>query len=145
MILKIHKMWGQWSGLGLLALSVVCVGVGSYMLGLTRAAATNQGTLHIVTSESENTTLCSAQCLDLGVGGDTQNLGDANAVMHVGSAVTKSTDTTSTCSFIGSKSGTKYYPPSCKTVNRIKPENLICFISELDAQEKGYARTKTCK
>ncbi len=48
------------------------------------------------------------------------------------------------CVLVGSKSGTKYYPPSCKAVKRIKSENLRCFTSEADARSQGYAKTKVC-
>ncbi len=49
------------------------------------------------------------------------------------------------CSYVGSVNGEKFYPPTCPSVNKINPKNLTCFISEKDALDKGYTRTKSCK
>jgi hypothetical protein len=46
--------------------------------------------------------------------------------------------------FVGSKTGTKYYPPDCSGINRIKIENRVYFTTEQEAQDKGYTRTTTC-
>jgi hypothetical protein len=46
--------------------------------------------------------------------------------------------------FVGSKTGTKYYPPDCGGINRIKIENRVYFATEQEAQDKGYTRTTTC-
>jgi hypothetical protein len=42
------------------------------------------------------------------------------------------------CKFVGSKNSTLYHLPTCAPAKRIKPENLVCFASEADAQAKGY-------
>ncbi len=46
--------------------------------------------------------------------------------------------------FVASKTGTKYYPPDCGGINRIKIENRVYFATEQEAQDKGYTRTTTC-
>lgn len=46
--------------------------------------------------------------------------------------------------FVASKTGTKYYPPGCGSISRIKPENRIYFATEQAAEEKGYTRTTAC-
>ncbi|HLC63158.1 MAG TPA: thermonuclease family protein [Candidatus Nanoarchaeia archaeon] len=38
-------------------------------------------------------------------------------------------ETNTNCLFLGSKNSDKYYKPGCKTIKRIKPENLICYNS----------------
>lgn len=48
------------------------------------------------------------------------------------------------CMYVGSKNSTKYYPPTCSFANRIAPENLRCFTSDEDAQNKGYTRSTGC-
>ena len=49
------------------------------------------------------------------------------------------------CAYVGSVNGKKFYPPTCPNVKRINPKNLTCFISEKDALDRGYTRTKSCK
>lgn len=46
--------------------------------------------------------------------------------------------------FVASKTGTKYYPPDCGGISRIKAENRVYFATEQEAQDKGYTRTTTC-
>lgn len=43
-----------------------------------------------------------------------------------------------------SKKGTKYYLPNCYN-NTIKPENIITFKTEAEAQQAGYSIAATCK
>ena len=42
--------------------------------------------------------------------------------------------------FVGSINSDKYYECSCSNVKRINKENIICFVSESDAQEIGYTK-----
>jgi hypothetical protein len=44
-----------------------------------------------------------------------------------------------------SKSGTKYYYVNCAGLSRIKPENLVYFGSEVEAEAKGYSLAQNCK
>ena len=44
-----------------------------------------------------------------------------------------------------SKGGTKYYYPNCSGLKRIKPENLIFFTSESQAEAAGYSLAANCK
>jgi hypothetical protein len=45
----------------------------------------------------------------------------------------------------GSKNGSTYYVPGCKSGNRVKLENRVYFESETDAEDQGYTRSKLCK
>lgn len=49
-----------------------------------------------------------------------------------------------TCIYVGSKKGSKYYPPTCSYAKNIVPENLRCFSSDEDAVNKGYTKTTSC-
>ena len=44
--------------------------------------------------------------------------------------------------YVGSVNSDKYYSCDCHYANRIKPENIICFISDDDAQSKGYIKSE---
>lgn len=57
----------------------------------------------------------------------------------------KISENLSSCVYVGSKNGAKYYPPSCDFAKKIKPENLRCFSSDEDAKSKGYEKTTSCK
>ncbi len=48
------------------------------------------------------------------------------------------------CAFVGSKNSDIYHFPDCPSAKRIKPENLVCFKSEQDAESKGYKQDKSC-
>lgn len=48
------------------------------------------------------------------------------------------------CVYVGSKNGSKYYPPTCEYAKKIKTENLRCFSSDEDAINKGYTKTTSC-
>jgi len=47
-------------------------------------------------------------------------------------------------SVVASKNGKTYYLPSCGVVNRIKPENLVTFVSQHEAEAVGYVAAKNC-
>ena len=53
-------------------------------------------------------------------------------------SVTPSVPDVKDCKFVGSKNSTLYHLPTCAPAKRIKPENLVCFVSEEDAQARGY-------
>ncbi len=42
------------------------------------------------------------------------------------------------CAFVGSRNSDKYHLPHCASAKRIKPENLVCFVSKEDAEKRGY-------
>ena len=42
--------------------------------------------------------------------------------------------------FVGSINSDKYYECSCSNVNRINKENIVCFVSESDAEDLGYTK-----
>lgn len=48
-------------------------------------------------------------------------------------------------SIVASKNGAKYYTPGCSGAKRIKPENIISFISTKEAESAGYTKAKNCK
>jgi len=43
--------------------------------------------------------------------------------------------------YVGSINSDKYYECDCYYADRIKPENIICFVNEADAQSKGYIKS----
>jgi hypothetical protein len=47
--------------------------------------------------------------------------------------------------FVASRSGTKYYLPSCFGADRISEENKVWFISASDAAAAGYSPAANCK
>lgn len=42
------------------------------------------------------------------------------------------------CAFVGSRNSNKFHLPTCAVAKRIKPENIVCFVSEEDAEKRGY-------
>lgn len=42
------------------------------------------------------------------------------------------------CAFVGSRNSTLYHLPTCASAKRIKPENIVCFVSAEDAAARGY-------
>ncbi|MBP9751735.1 MAG: hypothetical protein KBD19_02650 [Candidatus Moranbacteria bacterium] len=42
------------------------------------------------------------------------------------------------CAFVGSRNSTLYHLPTCASAKRIKPENIVCFVSVEDAVARGY-------
>jgi len=50
----------------------------------------------------------------------------------------------STTAFVASKSGTKYYLPSCPGVEHIEEANKVWFISADAAQAQGYSPAANC-
>jgi len=49
------------------------------------------------------------------------------------------------CMYVGSKNSDKYHYPSCTWAKKIKPENLVCFKSKKEAEDKGYKPCSFCK
>ncbi|CAN5732140.1 hypothetical protein BH11PAT2_BH11PAT2_07130 [soil metagenome] len=47
--------------------------------------------------------------------------------------------------YVASKTGSKYYLPSCGTVSRIKEENRVYFATKSDAEKAGYEPSTSCK
>ncbi len=45
----------------------------------------------------------------------------------------------------GSKNGSTYYTPGCKSGNRVKIENRVYFETESSAEDEGYTKSKLCK
>lgn len=51
---------------------------------------------------------------------------------------------TSKFAFVASKSGTRYYPKTCKAANRIKDENKVYFETKAEAEESGLTPATGC-
>ena len=43
--------------------------------------------------------------------------------------------------YVGSINSDKYYECSCHYADTILPENIVCFVSDADAIEKGYTKS----
>lgn len=88
---------------------------------------------------------------DVGQGQENQNKGisevqGASKTAPISSQASKTTlaPNNSNCAFVGSKSSTKFYLPTCSYAKRVKPENLICFKSANEALGQGRTESK-CK
>ena len=46
--------------------------------------------------------------------------------------------------YVASVNGTRYYLPTCGTVNRIKEENKVWFKTKADAEAAGYTPAANC-
>ncbi len=46
------------------------------------------------------------------------------------------------CLYVGSKNSQTYHKPDCKWVKKIKPENLVCYKTDLEV--KGLKPCSTC-
>ncbi len=46
--------------------------------------------------------------------------------------------------YVASKSGTKYYLPSCPGVSNIKEENKVYFVTVAEAEAAGYTAAANC-
>ncbi len=46
--------------------------------------------------------------------------------------------------YVASKTGTRYYLPSCSSANRIKPENRVWFASKEEAEAAGLGPAANC-
>ena len=44
--------------------------------------------------------------------------------------------------YVGSKNSDKYYSCSCHYASRIKPENIVCFKTEKEAESEGRERSE---
>ncbi len=64
--------------------------------------------------------------------GETAN--DARKVGDIASNV----QTSEKCAFVGSRNSDLYHLPTCASAKRIKPENVVCFVSAEDAAARGY-------
>jgi hypothetical protein len=51
----------------------------------------------------------------------------------------------STGTYVASKTGSKYYLPSCSGAKRIKEENKVWFQDRVEAEKAGYQPASTCK
>lgn len=49
-----------------------------------------------------------------------------------------------TGSFVASKSGTKYYLPTCSGAGRIQESNKVWFASREEAESAGYTKAANC-
>lgn len=57
---------------------------------------------------------------------------------------TSQTPQTTLGNFVASKNGAKFYPVTCKSASRIKPENQIFFATETEATSRGYELSDQC-
>lgn len=72
---------------------------------------------------------------------DLPNSGKVAGVSTTGSetpAVTTSATDKKDCAFVGSRNSDLYHLPTCAPAKRIKPENIVCFASKEDAENRGY-------
>lgn len=106
--------------------ALIITGWSSFSFGLVKGAELKKSPMQI--SENKSKTIICAQ----------EKLFNA-------SVFDKGNNQDIKCIYVGSVNGKKFYPPTCKSVKRISPKNLTCFMSEKDALDRGYTRTKSCK
>ncbi len=110
----------------LLFFGCILVGVVSFEAGFLRGAEISAKPVVISTPP------CTALQVEATLGTSGENVAPSATATGTDQAVT------SRCAFVGSRNSTLYHLPSCASAKRIKPENIVCFISEEDAQAKGY-------
>ncbi|MGO8763259.1 MAG: Ada metal-binding domain-containing protein [Desulfobaccales bacterium] len=47
--------------------------------------------------------------------------------------------------YVGSKNSNKYHCPTCRSAQKIRPDNLVTFKSAQEAKAAGYVPCKVCK
>jgi hypothetical protein len=62
----------------------------------------------------------------------------------VASSIGSTTNITG-CAYVGSKSSTKFYLPTCQWAKSIKPENVVCFKNAEEAIGQGRTESKCTK
>lgn len=72
-------------------------------------------------------------------------LGTTTSTVTESTTTTTKEETAEDCRFVASINSDKYHYPNCSYAERIKPENMICFTDEKDAQEQGYNPCELCK
>lgn len=103
-------------------LIIIFVGVGSFGLGRLSAMDEFRGTLAVQGAEPAQTQKFVSQ--------------PAAAAAAAGVAEEK---------FVASRSGSKYYLPTCAGAKSIKEENKIWFMTAQEAQDRGYEPAANCK
>lgn len=105
--------------------------------------------------EGSTTTVSSVDTRDGGNGGSetTSTISTTQKTTTTEKTSTSEESETSDCEdlgclsgtkFVGSKGSDKYHYCDCRWAKRIKSENLVCFRSVEEAQERGYKPCGTC-
>lgn len=69
----------------------------------------------------------------------------SDAASQPKAVTTTSTVSIAGCAYVGSKSSTKFYLPTCQWAKSIKPENVVCFKSAEEAIGQGRTESKCTK
>jgi hypothetical protein len=116
-----------------IVLLMILVGTASFGLGKLSALEKQKVPISVLkTKEAMYASVASSPAINAGAIDQTQEVGNqAEANIHKGSIV-------------ASKSGTKYYYPSCSGVSRIKEENKVWFNSIEEARSAGLTPAANC-
>ena len=114
----------SWWVLTQCVITLICVGVGGFLLGRTYPLMTSTSGVNITHTSR----------------------GTEEAPVPTSGAIPSTSPTTTspppidaaTCHWVGSKKSNKYHHPSTRCAESIKDTNRICFDTPEDAKAKGY-------
>ncbi len=110
---------------------VLLVGLSAF--GLGRLSVLGEGSPRLIIRMSDGTTQAPRQ-----------GSGQAAAVGKAVNSAPSPSQVANVGVYVASKSGTKYYLPSCAGVARIKEENKVWFTTAGEAQAAGYTAAANC-
>jgi hypothetical protein len=135
---KIRIFWEKYEKKIVLGLGILLVAVISFEIGVLQGHKLEQKTLVIEKAPEINTVLEKNKKAE--VLGVQSNLTENKDIKKEIAGVTNNQE----CIFVGSKNSDKYHKSDCRWAKNIKPENLVCFMSEDEAKNKGYVGDKGC-
>ncbi|MDO8529775.1 MAG: hypothetical protein Q7S18_03855 [bacterium] len=137
---KIKRLWLKYEQKIILTLAFALVAVLAFEAGILKGEKWQKPPLII-----EKPVECANTPENLQDSQKTQNLTPQDNSNKIGEEVPKNSATgVKSCPFVGSKNSNKYYPPTCSFAKRIKPENIVCFKDEKDAESRGYIKSTAC-
>lgn len=133
---KIKGFWLKYEQKIMLTLGLILVAVISFQFGALKGQKWQKAALIIEKpAQCENTPVVTQ---------DTQKTQNLTPEAPSNTIKEDSTKNPKDCVFVGSKNSDKYYPPSCSFAKRLKPENVVCFKDEQEAESKGYKKSTAC-
>lgn len=130
---KIKQFWLKYESKIILIIGFILVAFLAFEFGVLRGQNSQKSPLIIEKP---------AECVNMPDnpqnGQKTQNLTAQEVSNKIGEETPKN------CSFVASKNSDKYHKSTCSWAKRIKPENMVCFESEQEAQNNGKIRASCC-
>jgi hypothetical protein len=136
-LLKVIKdFWLNYEAKIILVLGLILVSGISFEVGILKGQKSPESPLIIEKPVESNNLPANPENAQ-----KTQNLTSGTVPAKIGEETPQNPKN---CAFVGSKNSNKYYPPNCSFAKRIKPENIVCFKDDQDAQSKGYQKSTSC-